>query len=215
MDFESDFLKICENRMKYLLYFGLGLFLISLLINIDVQTPMNNIPIEIDVPPVITIEELGYNISYVKKSKLNENKNKYHLTLCENEIEEEDDVYFSFSIEKFNNLNEANKMYETNIGQIKVLESYIGSKCIGCNLYKNTKKDVLDYVIELDELNVDRAHIIYDWFDLPQQPMGANYLFLQKDNIIIKIGFNSNLVIEEETLKLFVDLFERSESLFE
>ena len=216
--------KYIDNRMNmltsnFVVKIGLVLFGFVILILVSLSnnknTDSNEVIKDIDVSPIITIEEIGYDISYIEESKVNGEKNIYTLIMYEKENNEEDN-YFDISIYKQNDKKSADDKYISLIKTIKYLEAKINTNCIDCKLYKSTNNDdVLEYVYKFDITGVEKVHLLYNWTDLPTDTMRLNYMFLQKDNIIIQIGFNSNLIIEDQTLKLFSELFERSKSIFE
>ena len=98
----------------------------------------------------------------------------------------------------------------------KSYERSTASDCNGCQFYEDDNNDIFNYVYKLDEkqFNVDRIYTLYDWNNLPENAYRYNYLFLQKGNLVIQVSFNNNLIIEDQTLQLFSELFDRSKSIF-
>ena len=96
------------------------------------------------------------------------------------------------------------------------IEIEYAKNCLECRYYTNKDDDVLDYVISLDGqlLDVDQIHVVYDWNAVPSDGLNTNCLFLQKDNYVIRIGFKTVTVLDDQTLKLFVELFDRLPALF-
>jgi len=208
-------LRIQRLTMTFLSIIGIsGIGMLIAMVSSLSDNPSSNVE-EIDVSPIITIEEIGYDISHIEESKINGEKNLYTLIMYEKENDEKEN-YFDITIYKQNDKKSADDEYISLIKAIKYLEAKRNKNCLDCKLYKTTNNgDVLKYVYKFDITGVDKVHLLYDWTDLPTETMSLNYMFLQKDNIIIKIGFKSNLIIEDQTLKLFSQLFERSKSIFE
>lgn len=168
--------------------------------------------------PLITPEELGYETKFVNESFINSEKNAYYLTVSEKKysLEYKDDIKFNFIIYLLENEKETNDALLNFVRNAKSYERSTASDCNGCQFYEDDNNDIFNYVYKLDEkqFNVDRIYTLYDWNNLPENACRYNYLFLQKGNLVIQVSFNNNLIIEDQTLQLFSELFDRSKSIF-
>ena len=169
-----------------------------------------------EVEPIITMNELGGTSSYVKKSILMKEYRQYDLYISETQFDHSGNTWYSITAYMLNDTNEAQQKYKSIIEEKKDIEMEYAKNCLECRYYTNKDEDVLDYMISLDGqlLDVDQIHVVYDWNDVPSDGLNTNCLFLQKDNYVIRIGFKTVTVLDDQTLKLFVELFDRLPALF-
>lgn len=169
-----------------------------------------------EVEPIITMNELGGTSSYVKKSILMKEYRQYDLYISETQFDYSGNTWYSITAYMLNDTNEAQQKYKSIIEEKKDIEMEYAKNCLECRYYTNKDEDVLDYMISLDGqlLDVDQIHVVYDWNDVPSDGLNSNCLFLQKDNYVIRIEFKTVTALDDQTLKLFVELFDRLPALF-
>ena len=169
-----------------------------------------------EVEPIITMNELGGTSSYVKKSILMKEYRQYDLYISETQFDHSGNTWYSITAYMLNDTNEAQQKYKSIIEEKKDIEMEYAKNCLECRYYTNKDEDVLDYMISLDGqlLDVDQIHVVYDWNDVPSDGLNSNCLFLQKDNYVIRIEFKTVTALDDQTLKLFVELFDRLPALF-
>ena len=169
-----------------------------------------------EVEPIITMNELGGTSSYVKKSILMKEYRQYDLYISETQFDHSGNTWYSITAYMLNDTNEAQQKYKSIIEEKKDIEMKYAKNCLECRYYTNKDEDVLDYMISLDGqlLDVDQIHVVYDWNDVPSDGLNSNCLFLQKDNYVIRIEFKTVTALDDQTLKLFVELFDRLPALF-
>ena len=169
-----------------------------------------------EVEPIITMKELGGTSSFVKKSILMKEYGQYDLYISETQFDHSGNTWYSITAYMLNDTNEAQQKYKSIIEEKKEIEMEYAKNCLECRYYTNKDEDVLDYMISLDGqlLDVDQIHVVYDWNDVPSDGLNSNCLFLQKDNYVIRIEFKTVTALDDQTLKLFVELFDRLPALF-
>lgn len=169
-----------------------------------------------EVEPIITMNELGGTSSFVKKSILMKEYKQYDLYISETQFDHSGNTWYSITAYMLNDTNEAQQKYKSIIEEKKDIEMEYAKNCLECRYYTNKDEDVLDYMISLDGqlLDVDQIHVVYDWNDAPSDGLNSNCLFLQKDNYVIRIEFKTVTALDDQTLKLFVELFDRLPALF-
>ncbi|MBR5290187.1 MAG: hypothetical protein IKU28_04245 [Erysipelotrichaceae bacterium] len=169
-----------------------------------------------EVEPIITMNELGGTSSYVKKSILMKEYGQYDLYISETQFDHSGNTWYSITAYMLNDTKEAQQKYKSIIEEKKDIEIEYAKNCLECRYYTNKDEDVLDYMISLDGqlLDVDQIHVVYDWNAVPSDGLNTNCLFLQKDNYVIRIEFKTVTVLDDQTLKLFVELFDRLPALF-
>ena len=169
-----------------------------------------------EVEPIITMNELGGTSSFVKKSILMKEYQRYELYISETQFDHSGNTWYDITAYMLNDTNEAQQQYKSIIEEKKDIEMEYAKNCLECRYYTNKDEDVLDYMISLDGqlLDVDQIHVVYDWNDVPSDGLNSNCLFLQKDNYVIRIEFKTVTALDDQTLKLFVELFDRLPALF-
>ncbi|MGN1342977.1 MAG: hypothetical protein ACI4U3_00240 [Traorella sp.] len=162
------------------------------------------------VASLLTMEELGYQNTYVEQSLLAIDKS-YYLKISDNKINTPNSTSFDIEIKNGDEID-----FLESIKNIKQIEKDFTSNCTTCQFYEN-EGNVLDYVNKLDEKiwNVDQAYTLYDWNHLPEGSWDYNYLFLYQDNKIISISLKSKTKLNDQQIQFFCELFERYENTYQ
>ena len=205
-----------HNRLTHILI----RIIVSLIIifSMPILVPKLKTVNKTEVDPIITLIDLGCkdsdtNTSLVGQAKFHDNIGKaYHLELYGS-------AYVDIMMYEWESKEIAKEHYKDEIALAR--QEYF-SRTTGSAFSNNVVPKIpydkaIEYMfpVDLEEWNVDAGYSTTDIHTDITSEMSSVFIVLLKDNQVMSIEYNNDLLLDSDNIKIFNDLFEKCETLFQ
>lgn len=176
-----------------------------------------------EIEPIINMEDYGFKEikvydSLLGKAKYNKALGKaYHFNIgCSDEL---NSYWIDVMIYKWEDDEISEEHYKDEVASAH--QEYIRRTSEGS--YSNSVipkipyEKVIQYMypVDLEEWNVDEGYSTTDIHTDITSEMSSVFIVLLKDNQVMSIEYNNDLLLDSDNIKIFNDLFEKCETLFQ
>ena len=206
---------------KHRLIFNIILLILSIFIffNYPSITKIN----KEEISPIINMEDYGFkeiNVydSLLGKAKFDQNIGvAYQLNL--NCSDDSDSYHIEVMIYEWEDEIISKEFYKNQIEKVRqnYLKRISGSAFSDTIIPKLSYDKAIEYMfpVDLEEWNVDEGYSTTDIHTESTSEMSSVFIVLFKDNQVMSIEYNNDLLLNPDNIKIFNDLFEKSETLFQ
>ena len=176
-----------------------------------------------ELSPIINMEDYGFKEFKVYDSLLGKAKYDDHIgsayQLNLNCSDDSDSYYIEVMIYEWEDYEIAEEYYKNEVELVR--QEYI--RRVGNGSYYDSYVPKLPYdkaieymfPVDLEEWHVDEGYSTTDIHTESTSEMSSVFIVLFKDNQVMSIEYNNDLLLDSDNIKIFNDLFEKSETLFQ
>lgn len=176
-----------------------------------------------ELSPIINMENYGFTNIEIYDSLLGQAKfdkhigNAYQLNL--NCSDDSDSYHIEVMIYEWEDESISKEFYKNQIENVR--QNYV--KRTSGSLFSDTIVPKLPYdkaieymfPVDLNEWNVDAGYSTTDIHTDITSEMSSVFIVLLKDNQVMSIEYNNDLLLDSDNIKVFNDLFKKAKALFQ
>lgn len=176
-----------------------------------------------ELRPIINMEDYGFKEIKVYDSLLGQAKFNDHIgdayQLKLNCSDDSGSYYIEVMIYEWEDHEIAEEYYKNEVELVR--QEYI--RRVGDGSYYDSYVPKIPYdkaieymfPVDLEEWNVDEGYSTTDIHTDITSEMSSVFIVLLKDNQVMSIEYNNDLLLDSDNIKIFNDLFEKCETLFQ
>lgn len=176
-----------------------------------------------ELSPIINMEDYGFKEIKVYDSLLGQAKYDDHIgdayQLNLNCSDDSDSYHIEVMIYEWEDEIISKEFYKEQIEKVRqnYLKRISGSAFSDTIIPKLSYDKAIEYMfpVDLEEWNVDEGYSTTDLHTEITSEMSSVFIVLFKDNQVMSIEYNNDLLLNPDNIKIFNDLFEKSETLFQ